>query len=74
MLPMIIKVIPYQSYRNVFDASSPEDNAQKSLNYLESVIMNKLLKPIRATVTHIPPKSYFKRLRKICDEHGPYYF
>ncbi|ASV69616.1 MULTISPECIES: (R)-1-hydroxy-2-aminoethylphosphonate ammonia-lyase [Cytobacillus] len=76
MLPGMIKVMPYQSYRNVFGASSPEDIAEKSLNYLEYVIINEgnisciLLEPIRATDTHIPPRSYFKRLRKICDEHG----
>ena len=74
-MPGAIKSIPYNGYRNLINS---DDNIKVSdfcLDYLEYIIENEgeigaiLLEPIRATDTHVPPKEYFKRLRKICDEN-----
>ena len=76
MQPGSVKVMPYNAYRNHFNTNDPEMVATLCLNYLEYVIEQEgqigaiLLEPIRATDTHIPPVSYFKRLREICDKHG----
>lgn len=75
LMPGAIKSIPYNGYRNLINS---DDNIKVSdfcLDYLEYIIENEgeigaiLLEPIRATDTHVPPKEYFKRLRKICDEN-----
>ncbi|WP_242830209.1 (R)-1-hydroxy-2-aminoethylphosphonate ammonia-lyase [Clostridium butyricum] len=75
LIPGAIKSIPYNGYRNLINS---DDNIKVSdfcLDYLEYIIENEgeigaiLLEPIRATDTHVPPKEYFKRLRKICDEN-----
>ncbi|MDQ0271370.1 4-aminobutyrate aminotransferase-like enzyme [Cytobacillus purgationiresistens] len=72
----MIKVMPYNGYRNLFRCESPEEAAGICLDYLEYTIRHEgeigaiLLEPIRATDTHIPPLSYFARLREICDAHG----
>lgn len=75
LMPGAIKSIPYNGYRNLINS---DDNIRVSdfcLDYLEYIIENEgeigaiLLEPIRATDTHVPPKEYFKRLRKICDEN-----
>ena len=69
-----IKAIPYNGYRNLIGSESEEDISKFCLNYIEYIIKNEgdigaiLLEPVRATDTHIPPKSYFKKLREICDE------
>lgn len=75
LMPGAIKSIPYNGYRNLINS---DDNIKVSdfcLDYLEYIIENEgeigaiLLEPIRVTDTHVPPKEYFKRLRKICDEN-----
>lgn len=75
LMPGAIKSIPYNGYRNLINS---DDNIKVSdfcLDYLEYIIENEgeigaiLLEPIRATDTHVPPKEYFKRLKKICDEN-----
>ena len=76
MMPGVLKAIPFNGYRNLIKSSSYEEVANYCLDYLEYMIGHEgeigaiLLEPIRATDTHIPPKSYFKRLREICDLHG----
>ncbi|MGC8229970.1 (R)-1-hydroxy-2-aminoethylphosphonate ammonia-lyase [Pseudobacillus badius] len=73
LMPGTLKALPFNGYRNFLKTSSHEEVARFCLDYLEYMIQNEgeigaiLLEPIRATDTHIPPKSYFKRLREICD-------
>ncbi|MBU3182373.1 (R)-1-hydroxy-2-aminoethylphosphonate ammonia-lyase [Clostridium psychrophilum] len=75
LMPGCIRAIPYNAYRNLINSSSSEAVANFCLDYLEYIIRNEgeigaiLLEPVRATDTHIPPKMYFERLRKICDEN-----
>lgn len=70
-----IKSIPYNGYRNLINSDNNIKVSDFCLDYLEYIIENEgeigaiLLEPIRATDTHVPPKEYFKRLRKICDEN-----
>lgn len=76
LLPGMLKAIPFNGYRNLFGVANPDEYADLCLDYLEYMIQHEgeigaiLLEPIRATDTHIPPKSYFKRLRSICDTYG----
>lgn len=76
LMPGCIRSIPYNGYRNLFKNMCKQDIAKFCLDYMEYIIVNEgdigaiLLEPIRATDTHIPPKSYFKRLRELCDENG----
>lgn len=75
-MPGMLKAIPFNGYRNLLRSHSHEAVATFCLDYLEYMIQHEgeigaiLLEPIRATDTHIPPTSYFTRLRKICDEYG----
>ncbi|HBS47044.1 MAG TPA: aspartate aminotransferase family protein, partial [Paenibacillus sp.] len=75
-MPGMLKAIPFNAYRNLLGSHSHEAVATFCLDYLEYMIQHEgeigaiLLEPIRATDTHIPPISYFTRLRKICDEYG----
>ncbi|WP_088071676.1 (R)-1-hydroxy-2-aminoethylphosphonate ammonia-lyase [Gottfriedia luciferensis] len=76
LLPGTLKAIPFNGYRNLIKSDSHEEVANFCLDHIEYMIEHVgeigavLLEPIRATDTHIPPKSYFKRLREICDQHG----
>ncbi|KQL38766.1 4-aminobutyrate aminotransferase [Bacillus sp. FJAT-25509] len=76
LMPGTLKAIPFNGYRNLLKSDSHEDVANFCLDHIEYMIEHEgeigaiLLEPIRATDTHIPPKSYFKRLREICDRHG----
>ena len=76
LMPGMLQAIPFNGYRNLINSDSHEEVANFCLDYLEYMITHEgeigaiLLEPIRATDTHIPPKSYFKRLRDICDEYG----
>jgi 4-aminobutyrate aminotransferase len=76
MLPGFIQAIPYNAYRNLIHSTSKEAVAQFCLDYIEYIIGNEggigavLLEPIRATDIHVPPASYFQRLREICDHNG----
>lgn len=76
LMPGCIRAIPYNSYRNLLNTSDIESVAKFSLDYIQYIIKNEgdigaiLLEPIRATDTHIPPRSYFKNLRQICDDNG----
>jgi len=76
LMPGVLNAIPYNGYRNIFNSESPEEIAAFCLNYLEYMIENEgeigaiLLEPIRATDTHVPPRSYFEGLRRLCDRYG----
>lgn len=76
LMPGCIRAIPYNGYRNLIGNMGSKDIAKFCLDYIEYIIKNEgdigaiLLEPIRATDTHIPPKSYFKRIRSLCDKYG----
>ncbi|MEH7612380.1 (R)-1-hydroxy-2-aminoethylphosphonate ammonia-lyase [Gottfriedia acidiceleris] len=76
LMPGTLKAIPFNGYRNLLKNDSHEEVANFCLDHIEYMIEHEgeigaiLLEPIRATDTHIPPKSYFKRLREICDRNG----
>ena len=76
LMPGMLQAIPFNGYRNLIKSDSHEEVANFCLDYLEYMIQHEgeigaiLLEPIRATDTHIPPTSYFNRLRDICDAHG----
>ncbi len=73
LLPGAGHVMPYNSYRCVF--GNCDDCGMKCLDYLDYVLEREgdvgavLMEPIRATDVHVPPVSYFLRLREICDRH-----
>lgn len=75
-MPGCIKAIPFNAYSNLIHSSSKEAVAHFCLDYMEYIIQNEgdigaiLLEPIRATDVHVPPVSYFQRLREICDKNG----
>lgn len=75
MMPGAIKAIPYNGYRNLLGSKDEQAISDFCLDYIEYIIRNEgeigaiLLEPVRATDTHIPPKTYFQRLRKICDTY-----
>lgn len=75
LLPGCIKAIPYNAYRNLLHSSCPERVAEFCLDYLEYIFQNEgdigavLLEPIRATDTHVPPRSYFQRLKQMCEHY-----
>ena len=76
LMPGCIRTIPYNGYRNLIENMCKQDIAKFCMDYMEYIIVNEgdigaiLLEPIRATDTHIPPKSYFKKLRELCDKNG----
>ncbi|MGI5893865.1 MAG: (R)-1-hydroxy-2-aminoethylphosphonate ammonia-lyase [Candidatus Merdivicinus sp.] len=76
LMPGCMKAIPYNSYRNLLHSANPEKVADFCIEYIRYIIENEgdigaiLLEPVRATDIHIPPVSYFKKLRQICDENG----
>lgn len=75
LLPGGIRTLPYKSYRNIFNESNDVLLAQKCIEHIEYIIKNEgeigaiILEPIRATDINIPPQSYFKALRMLCDEN-----
>jgi 4-aminobutyrate aminotransferase len=75
LMPGCIRAIPYNAYRNLIHSSCPQTVASFCLDYMEYIIKNEgdigaiILEPIRATDTHIPPQSYFQKLREICDKN-----
>lgn len=76
LLPGCIKAIPYNAYRNLIHSNCPQAVAEFCLDYVEYIIKNEgdigaiVLEPIRATDIHVPPETYFQRLREICNRHG----
>lgn len=76
LMPGCIRSIPYNGYRNLLGNIGEEGVSKFCTDYIEYIIKNEgdigaiLLEPIRATDTHTPPKSYFQKLRAICDKNG----
>ena len=76
LLPGCIKAIPYNAYRNLLHSCCPETVASFCLDYLEYILRHEgdvgaiLLEPIRATDIHVPPLSYFRRMRDLCTRKG----
>ena len=76
LLTGCIHSVPYNAYRNLINSNCPETTATFCLDYLEYIIRCQgdigaiLMEPIRATDTHVPPHSYFKRLRELCTHYG----
>lgn len=76
LMPGCIKAVPFNAYRNLIHSSSEDAVSRFCLDYIDYIIQNEgdigaiLLEPIRATDVHVPPVSYFQRLREICDKNG----
>ncbi|QJD81923.1 aspartate aminotransferase family protein [Cohnella herbarum] len=74
LLPGTEHLMPFNSYRCIFGNGA--DSERKSLDYLEYVLQREedvgaiIMEPIRSTDVQIPPKSYFQRLRQLCDQYG----
>lgn len=70
LLPGTEHFVPYNSYRPLFGEGAD------SLDYLAYMLEREgdvgaiVLEPIRCTDVQIPPKAYFHRLRRLCDEYG----
>lgn len=66
-------VLPYNSYRCPF--GDCQDCGLKCIDYIEYVCRCEgdigaiIMEPIRCTDVQIPPKEYYRRLRKICDDY-----
>lgn len=73
LLPGCDHVLPYNSYRCPF--GSCENCELKCVDYIEYVCKCEgdvgaiIMEPIRCTDVQIPPKEYYQRLRKICDDY-----
>lgn len=73
LLPGTEHIMPYNSYRCLF--GSCQSCHLKCLDYLEYIcncegdIGAIIMEPIRCTDVQIPPKEYYKRIRKICDTY-----
>ncbi len=76
LMPGCLRAIPYNGYRNLINSTNKELVSEFCLDYIEYIIKNEgdigalLMEPIRATDIHIPPRSYFQKLRRICDENN----
>lgn len=74
LLPGAIQIPPPLSYRSPFGKSTSElFHSTDYLNYVmehEGDIAAFIAEPIRNTNATIPPKSYWKEVREICDKHN----
>lgn len=74
MIEGVEHIMPYNSYR--CPMGNCEECGLKCLDYLEYILKRErnigavLMEPVRCTDVQIPPKEYFKRLRRICDDYG----
>ena len=73
-------IYPYP-YRCPFNSSTPEECSSAAIDYLERYVLGKevppeevaaiFFEPIQGEGGYIvPPKSFFKELKKVADEHG----
>lgn len=74
--------IPYPNpYRCVFGTKNPNDCTRAVINYLENLIFKKHTPPkdVAAVIVEavqgeggyvVPPKNFFKELKKVLDKHG----
>ena len=74
LMPGTLRIPPPTTYRGLFGDS--ESDQMKYADYLEYVIEKEggvgafISETIRNTDVQIPSKSYWKRIREICDKHG----
>ncbi len=74
MMPGVINIPPPTHYRGIFGFTDADQ--LKYADYLEYVIEKEgdigafIAETIRNTDVQIPTKSYWKRVREICDKHG----
>lgn len=74
LLPGTNHVLPYNSYRCPFGDCNK--CGLKCIDYIEYVCKCEgdigaiIMEPIRCTDVQIPPREYYQRLRKICDDYG----
>ncbi|MEQ4483331.1 aspartate aminotransferase family protein [Cohnella silvisoli] len=74
LLPGTEHMMPYNSYRCILGDCG--DCGSKCLDYLEYILEREddigaiIMEPIRSTDVQIPPKAYFQRLRRLCDQYG----
>lgn len=74
LMPGVLRIPPPTTYRGLFGDS--ESDQLKYANYLEYVVEKEgnigafISETIRNTDVQIPFKSYWKRIREICDKHG----
>lgn len=74
LLPGAEHIMPFDSYRSIFGEGA--EAGAKNLDYLEYVLQREsdvgavLMEPIRSTDVHVPPHSYYRRLRELCDRYG----
>ncbi len=74
LMPGVINIPPPTTYRGIF--GSTENDQIKYADYLEYVIEKEgdigafLVETIRNTDVQIPTKTYWKRVREICDRHN----
>lgn len=73
LLPGCEHVLPYNSYRCPFGDCG--ECGLKCIDYIEYVCRCEgdigaiIMEPIRCTDVQVPPKEYYRRLRKICDDY-----
>ena len=74
LMPGTLRIPPPTTYRGLFGDS--ESDQLKYADYLEYVVEKEggvgafISETIRNTDVQIPSKSYWKRIREICDKHG----
>lgn len=74
LLPGCCHVFPYNSYRCIFGDYA--GCGLKCVDYLEYVCRCEgdigaiIMEPIRCTDVQIPPREYYRRIRRICDDYG----
>lgn len=73
LLPGTEHIMPYNSYRCPFGDCKACNF--KCLDYLEYICRCEgdigaiIMEPVRCTDVQIPPKEYYKRIRRICDDY-----
>jgi len=79
MAPGFINVETFDSYRPLIDGIEPEDQVDLCIKLLERTIVYQDPETIAALIAepvqggggmHIPPPSYWQRLRELCDQYG----
>lgn len=74
LMPGSEHVMPFNSYRCMFGEC--DRCGLKCVDYIEYVCRCEgdigaiIMEPVRCTDVQIPPKEYYRRLRRICDEYG----
>ncbi len=72
---------PYRNPWNIDGYEEPEELTKAVINYLEHYVLERFLPPSEVAGVFfepiqgeggyvVPPKNFFKELKKLCDEHG----